>query len=62
MTVSSIRITPSVTSSSPATILSAVVLPHPEGPTRTMNSPSSIASVRSTTARVLRGGETWTVE
>src|SRR5579875_3750998 len=35
------RIVPSVTSSSPATIRSAVVLPQPDGPTRTTNSPSS---------------------
>ena len=28
-------------SSSPATMRSAVVFPQPEGPTRTMNSPSS---------------------
>ena len=32
-------------SSSPATIRSAVVLPHPDGPTSTMNSPSSIAEI-----------------
>ena len=35
-----IRISPRV-SSRPATIRSAVVLPHPDGPTRTMNSPSA---------------------
>src|SRR4051794_17364823 len=35
------RIVPVVTSSRPATIRSAVVLPQPDGPTRTTNSPSS---------------------
>ena len=34
------RIVPSLMSSSPATIRSAVVLPQPDGPTRTTNSPS----------------------
>src|SRR6476620_3037271 len=42
--------TPDVISSSPATQRSAVVLPQPEGPTRTRNSPSSIARLRSSTA------------
>ena len=42
-----IRISPSVISSSPATIRSAVVLPQPDGPTRTMNSPSAISRLRS---------------
>src|SRR5947208_620333 len=37
-------------SSRPATIRNAVVLPQPEGPTSTMNSPSSISSWRSLTA------------
>ncbi len=37
-TVSPIRISPEVIDSSPATIRSVVVLPQPEGPTRTMNS------------------------
>ena len=33
-------------SSSPASIRSAVVLPHPEGPTRTRNSPSATSMLR----------------
>src|SRR5436190_8374010 len=46
------RISPPLTSSSPATIRSAVVFPQPDGPTSTMNSPSAISSVSSSTARV----------
>ena len=38
---SPIRIRPWVTVSSPAIIRSSVDLPQPEGPTRTMNSPSA---------------------
>ena len=38
--------------SNPATIRSAVVFPHPEGPTSTMNSSSRMSSVRSETAVV----------
>ena len=34
---------PDETDSSPAIIRSVVVFPHPDGPTRTMNSPSSMA-------------------
>src|SRR3954447_17334841 len=34
---------PSLTSSSPASIRSVVDLPHPDGPTSTMNSPSLIS-------------------
>src|SRR6266571_3869810 len=49
-TRSPMRISPSVISSSPATIRSAVVLPQPEGPTRTTNSPSAISRLRSSTA------------
>src|SRR5688572_15762725 len=41
---------PSVMSSRPAIILSAVDLPQPEGPTRIMNSPSAISRFRSLTA------------
>src|SRR5678815_2073798 len=41
-----IRMSPEVWVSSPAIILSSVVLPHPDGPRRTRNSPSLI--VRST--------------
>src|SRR6516165_11898352 len=41
---------PPVISSSPATIRSAVVLPHPDGPTSTMNSPSPMSMLRLCTA------------
>ena len=41
---------PAVGSSSPATIRSAVVLPHPEGPSRTRSSPSATSRWRSSTA------------
>src|SRR5712691_9547858 len=41
---------PAVTSSSPATIRRIVDFPHPEGPTRTMNSPSPISSDTRSTA------------
>src|SRR5919204_3696068 len=51
-TRSPIRIRPSETRSSPASIRNAVVLPQPEGPTSTMNSPSSTSSTRSLTAVV----------
>jgi len=47
-----IEISPSVMSSSPATILSNVVLPQPEGPTSTTNSPSLIFIFTSSKARV----------
>ena len=40
---SPIRISPSVTLSSPATMRRSVDLPHPDGPTITMNSPSETA-------------------
>src|SRR5260221_2190225 len=39
-TRASIEIVPPLTSSSPASMRSRVDFPHPEGPTRTMNSPS----------------------
>src|SRR3981081_1368617 len=42
---------PSVCFSRPASIRSAVDLPHPDGPTRTMNSPSLTSRLRSLTAR-----------
>src|SRR5207249_1360201 len=48
----SIRISPSVASSSPASIRRTVVLPHPDGPTRIMNSPSRISRSKSWTATV----------
>ena len=38
---------------SPATILSAVVFPQPDGPTSTMNSPSSTSSEKSSSAVTL---------
>ncbi len=41
-----------MTSSRPATIRSAVVLPQPDGPTITINSASAIARSRSKTACV----------
>src|ERR1700735_5180231 len=41
---------PEVISSSPATIRSVVVLPHPDGPTSATNSPCSISRLRSLTA------------
>src|SRR5436309_14502135 len=49
-TRSPIRSRPEVMSSSPATHRNAVVLPQPDGPTRTRNSPSSISRFRSSTA------------
>src|SRR5919201_1468108 len=48
---SPIKTAPSVTSSRPAMQRSSVVFPHPEGPTSTMNSPSSIFSETPSTAR-----------
>src|SRR4051794_3533432 len=54
-TRSPMRTTPSEISSSPATIRSAVVFPHPDGPTRTMNSSSVISRSRSRTAVVPSG-------
>src|SRR6266545_1167325 len=44
---------PEVMSSSPAIIRSAVDLPHPDGPTKTMKSPSGMSSDNESTARVL---------
>ena len=52
-TRSPMRISPSVIDSSPASIRSAVVLPEPDGPTSTMNSPSATSSVSSRTASTL---------
>src|SRR6516164_8601323 len=43
---------PAVGSSSPATIRRAVVFPQPDGPTRTMNSPSLMVQVSASTAVV----------
>jgi hypothetical protein len=45
-----IWIVPSVGSSRPAIIRSAVLFPHPDGPSSTRNSWSLISSVRSSTA------------
>src|SRR6185436_4938411 len=45
-----IRTTPPEISSSPATIRKAVVLPQPDGPTRTMNSPSATSRSSESTA------------
>src|SRR4026208_1865136 len=41
---------PSLISSSPAIIRRLVVLPQPDGPTSTMNSPSAISRLKSSTA------------
>src|ERR671922_1745155 len=49
-TSSPIRISPSETSSSPAIILRVVVLPQPDGPTRTTNSRSAMDRSRPRTA------------
>src|SRR5438093_1408154 len=54
-TRSPMRTTPREMSSRPATIRSAVVFPHPDGPTSTMNSPSSIPRSREFTAVVPSG-------
>ena len=51
----SMRIVPSVTSSSPATMRSAVVLPHPDGPTSTISSPSAMDRSSPRTAMVPSG-------
>ena len=45
-----IEIVPALTSSSPAIIRSSVDFPQPDGPTSTMNSPSSIVSETSSIA------------
>ena len=49
-TSSPMRISPEVISSSPATMRKVVVLPQPEGPTRTRNSLSRISRITSFTA------------
>src|ERR671923_540240 len=51
-TRSPIRISPSVISSRPATIRSAVVCPQPDGPTSTIRLPSGTSRSRCRTARV----------
>ena len=50
---SPIRISPSLRDSKPATILRVVVFPHPDGPTKTRNSPSAISTLTFFTASVL---------
>ena len=50
MSLPSMRIDPSSISSRPASIRSAVVFPHPEGPTMTTNSPSLMGSWSASTA------------
>ena len=44
-TLPPIAIWPSLISSKPATMRSSVLLPQPEGPTMTMNSPLSISAL-----------------
>ena len=51
----SIRTAPEVIDSRPAIIRSAVVLPQPDGPTKTTNSPAATSSSRSLTALVPSG-------
>src|SRR5690348_14715762 len=46
------RSSPSLMSSRPAIMFSAVDLPQPDGPTNTMNSPSAMSRFRSLTASV----------
>src|ERR1043165_1549006 len=48
----SIKTSPEVTDSSPASIRNVVVLPQPDGPSSTTNSPSRISSDRSSTTHV----------
>src|SRR6266404_1157041 len=50
-----ILISPPVISSSPATMRKTLVLPQPEGPTNTVNSPSPISRSSGSTARVPSG-------
>src|SRR5215469_541681 len=54
-TLAPIEIVPELISSSPAIDRSAVDLPHPEGPTSTMNSPSPIRRSSSFTPAVPSG-------
>ena len=49
-TLSPIVTVPALISSSPAIMRSAVDLPQPDGPTRTMNSPSVMSRLNSSTA------------
>src|SRR5918996_5684851 len=50
-TLPPISTSPSVASSSPATVRSSVVLPQPDGPSRTRYSPSLVARSTPSTAR-----------
>ena len=54
-TRSPMEIVPRLMPSRPAIIRSAVVLPQPEGPTKTTNSPSWMSRLRSDTAMVPSG-------
>src|ERR1700733_10751877 len=56
MSRSPMKILPSFTSSSPASMRRVVDLPQPEGPTRTMNSPSRISRSMPGTAGVSEPG------
>ena len=51
-TRSPISTLPSLIVSRPAIMRSAVVLPQPDGPTKTTNSPSAMSMLRSVTALV----------
>src|SRR5436309_8637857 len=51
MRLSSNHMLPASTSAKPAIIRSSVVLPHPEGPRRVNNLPSSIVAEKLSTAR-----------
>ena len=53
MSCPSIRISPSVGSSNPAIIRSSVVLPQPDGPSSTKNSPAMISRLTLSTAATL---------
>src|SRR5437868_10028191 len=50
------RMSPSSNETSRLTSFSAVVLPPPDGPTRTQNAPAGISSDRSSTAAASRPG------
>src|SRR6266496_852319 len=54
-TLPPMRSSPSLMSSSPAIMFSVVDLPHPDGPTRIMNSPSAMSRLKSFTASAPSG-------
>src|SRR5256885_16858513 len=57
------RIWPAVRSAKPAIVRSSVVLPQPDGPSSVKNSPSSISSDTSSTARTVPNvRDTWSIE